>query len=54
MEINKTYKTIIEFQMEQNGQIHEVHFSNRTPTKEEVEQYFEDSCGGVYKWWYKK
>jgi hypothetical protein len=48
----QTVKTIVCFQMTKTSAIEEVTFTNK-PSNDKVEEYFENSCGGVYKWNFK-
>lgn len=41
----------IVFQMQISELKFEKVFFNSKQTDEEIDEYFEDSCGGVYKWW---
>jgi len=43
-------KKVVYFLMVKDGETHEVHFNN-DPTDEDIDNYFEEKCGGVYKWW---
>lgn len=43
-------KTTVRFKITENGMEEKVIF-NGDPSYNEIEEYFESSCGGVYKWW---
>ena len=43
-------KTKIFFKMMKNSEVEYVWFDS-DPKISEVEEYFEESCGGVYRWW---
>jgi hypothetical protein len=47
----KGYATIW-FQMTPSSEFEKVVYSKHIPTREEVNEYFEQSCGGVYGWEY--
>jgi hypothetical protein len=43
-------KTTIYFKMQKSGETEKVIFSG-DPTISEITEYFENACGGVYRWW---
>jgi hypothetical protein len=43
-------KTTVWFQMTAKCQAEKVIFDGE-PSYNEIEEYFEEQCGGVYKWW---
>lgn len=43
-------KTKIYFKMQKTSEIEVIYF-NGDPTISEITNFFEESCGGVYKWW---
>lgn len=49
-ENNTTVKTIVRFKMTAISVEDKVIF-NGAPCYNEIEEYFENSCGGVYQWW---
>lgn len=44
-------KKTVYFQMGKDDEIHKVNFNNDI-TNEDINDYFEEKCGGVYKWWF--
>lgn len=42
--------TTIYFQMTSDSEVERARFSGKNPTDKEVDLYFEEKCGGVYKW----
>lgn len=43
-------KTIVWFKMTAKSEAERVIF-NGEPSYNEIDEYFENACGGVYKWW---
>ena len=43
-------KTIVWFMMAKGDEAEKVIFQG-SPSYNEIEEYFEEKCGGVYKWW---
>lgn len=43
-------KTTVWFQMTSKSDAEKVIF-NSEPSYNEIDEYFENACGGVYKWW---
>ncbi len=43
--------TIIYFKMQKKSQPERVIFKGKPPTNKEIEDYFEEQCGGVYRYW---
>ena len=41
---------VIHFQMQKGDLTEDVKFSS-PKTDEEIEEYFENACGGVFMWW---
>lgn len=42
---------VIWYQMTASHEPEKIIFTH-VPTEREVDEYFEDACGGVYKWWH--
>lgn len=43
-------KTTVSFMMQKDS-IEEKAIFNGSPSYDEIDDYFEEQCGGVYKWW---
>ena len=44
-------ETVVYFKMQKGSQQEKVIFKGSPPTDKEIEDYFEDQCEGVYKYW---
>lgn len=46
----KDKKTIVHFRMQKNSKIETVKFIEQE-SDQQIDEYFEQQCGGVYTWW---